>query len=462
MEIHSWKAKEGIYPESMKVCIIGGGLCGMSAALALRGYGIEVVLLEASNYERPRAGEHLIAKALDALTRLGVPARIWQANAVDCYEVQCAWGSEAYYTKNSIFNAQGSGVLLTRPGFDNALARFVAESGVDFRRLCRVSSLEKEADGWSIKYSTQTGMNELSADFIVDASGRNTKFSSSFDATRLKYDKLVAISLSISPEKIKHAKVDGGVPIGSIKVEAGAYGWCYIAGLKDGARVVTLMTDSHIVKKYGTPLKAFKQLLALTRNAAQLLNKVQDIKQVSICSSQTQILSCVAGDNWAAIGDAAWSADPLSSQGMYKAITSGINVADVLSECRQEQIFPAPQYSADIRAQFYKYFLDRSKYYRQERRWENENFWKIRHRKNWLELPVKLHPAEKIKADIEPDESTVQYIREIVPAVNVSVLLNIMTEVERAAEAVEIYKKNTDCFATDKEIVLAVQILMGL
>lgn len=441
----------------MKVCVIGGGLAGMSTALAVKNYGIEVTLLEASSYDRPCAGEHLVSQGINALASLGSPATIWESNSVNCHEVQSAWGSGDFYTKDAMLNPYGGGVLLTRPSFDADLSQFVRRSGIDLRTGSRGYYLERRLNQWLIKYKTKLGSNELTADFIVDASGRNTKYALSLGAIKRKYDNLVAITALIAPEKFKH-----GMPAGTIKIEAAFYGWCYSAVLKDRTMVVSLMTDSNIAAKYGSTAKAFRRLFPSTTVGSCIVNTGGKLETIATCSAQTQILNKVAGDGWLAVGDAAWSADPLSSSGMFKAIRSGINAAKTINDCHFKKISALERYEHEVRTEFYKYLAERSKYYRMEVRWRSEDFWKKRHQLNWLESPVKVHPMHRIAFDPDVSPKKRQRICEVVPSIDLDFLIKVLSKSKTACEAVEAYKKSTVDAIADKEIVVAVQELLEL
>ena len=439
----------------MKVCVIGGGLAGMSTALAVKRYGIEVTLLEASGYDRLCAGEHLVSQGINALASLGSPAAIWESNSVICHEVQSAWGSGDFYTKDSILNPYGGGVLLTRPSFDADLSQYVRKSGIDLRTDSRGCYLQRRLNHWLIKYKTRLGSNELIADFVVDATGRNTKFALSLGAIKLKYDNLIAVTAFIAPREFKH-----GMPAGTIKIEAASCGWCYSAILKDRTMVVSLMTDNNIAAGYGTPEKAFRHLIPSTNVGSNIIKNGGDFETITACSAQTQILNKVVGDGWLSVGDAAWSADPLSSSGMFKAIRSGINAAKTINDYHLKKVSVLERYAHEVRTEFYKYLAERARYYRMEVRWRNEDFWKKRHQLNWLESPVKIHPMYRIEFDPDVNPKKKHYIRNVVPSIDLDLLINVLSKSNTACEAVEVYKKSAAGSITDKEIIVAVQELL--
>jgi len=90
-------------------------------------------------------------------------------------------------------------------------------------------------------------------------------------------------------------------------------------------------------------------------------------------------LAPLAGENWLAVGDAAAAYDPLSSQGIYKALEYGLRAGDAIGDHRAGRNTALQDYVEGIRREFDDYLLIRSKYYGRERRWPNSIFWQRRH-----------------------------------------------------------------------------------
>ena len=110
---------------------------------------------------------------------------------------------------------------------------------------------------------------------------------------------------------------------------------------------------------------------------------------LSVFSSR---LSSFGGTNWMAIGDAAMSLDPLSSQGICKALDSGINAAEVIHD-KFISNRPIPETFYSKKAEdFDKYLSSRTFYYRKEKRWCKSLFWQRRHVDMNVEVRRKLIP----------------------------------------------------------------------
>lgn len=79
-----------------------------------------------------------------------------------------------------------------------------------------------------------------------------------------------------------------------------------------------------------------------------------------------------------------------------------------------------------------------------------------------MESPVKVHPTHQIEFDPGVNIKKKQYIRNIVPSIDLDFLINVLSNSKTACEAVEVYKKSAAGSITDKEIIVAVQELLEL
>ncbi len=86
-------------------------------------------------------------------------------------------------------------------------------------------------------------------------------------------------------------------------------------------------------------------------------------------------LERVTGANWLAVGDAAMAVDPLSAQGIYRALESGIEAAGVIASPQAEKEQATRDYEVRLQRTFRRYLRTRAEYYRREMRWPQSEFW---------------------------------------------------------------------------------------
>jgi flavin-dependent dehydrogenase len=86
----------------------------------------------------------------------------------------------------------------------------------------------------------------------------------------------------------------------------------------------------------------------------------------------------VTGAAWLAVGDAACALDPLSAQGVYHALDSGLRAAQAIEGFFAGDHLALPNYAAAIEQGFDGYLRERARSYRREARWPEACFWRRR------------------------------------------------------------------------------------
>jgi flavin-dependent dehydrogenase len=216
---------------------------------------------------------------------------------------------------------------------------------------------------------------ELSARFIVDATGGTAALARRFGAQFIETDSLVGIAGFF--EAVDGSEGDDPRTL----VEAFEDGWWYTAKLPDGRRLTACMTDADLArsKRLHEAKEWCAKLAALPKLGSQLpLPGLQG--SIVVRSASSRLLEPVAGEHWLAAGDAASRFDPLSSQGIVKALRSGVfasyAIGDLLTKDDDSGLRRYRRYVTD---EFKSYCEVRRKYYREEQRWPASEFWRRRH-----------------------------------------------------------------------------------
>ena len=437
----------------MRLCVIGGGLAGLSCAATARRLGMEVVLLEASDFNGQRAGEHLAPEAVDLLSTLGFAPKLYDQIATPCNEITSYWGSDEPQFRDSLQYPRGLGLLLERPAFDGLFADFVRNSGVRVVTDARATRLEPVNASWTVHFHHDGAQEYENVDFLVDASGRNSRFASTLGARKIKYDKLIALNLSVPLMAAQDSLWEG-----RIVVEPHAQGWIYVAGLSINEGIVSAITDSEKVSRGNTAKKVFRAHLSKTRIGRTLKDDVEtSIGDLTTCSCQSQVCSNLYGDNWLLVGDAAWSADPLSAQGMLKAIRDGVDAANIIGAFLVGDKGALASYQSRIREDFRTYLADRSKYYRREQRWFEHEFWRRRHNHRLPQMEITLDPNHLLNFSSYDLNPALDRVSVEVPKINCSLLAEVMRTPARAFDMVTRYQQMATTKVSDHEAILTLQ-----
>jgi flavin-dependent dehydrogenase len=156
-------------------------------------------------------------------------------------------------------------------------------------------------------------------------------------------------------------------------------GWWYSSKLPDGNRVISFHGITDDIAKLTKSIPLFideankSQVVPFTISATQILEGVVARNASSSKSSE------VIGDNWLAVGDAALSFDPLSSQGIFFALYSGVRAAETIAS-----ILNSPEhtsnFTSDYRLKVQNVFEAnqnaRKYHYTSERRFMHHPYWK--------------------------------------------------------------------------------------
>ena len=365
--------------QPVDVVIVGGGPAGAAIAIALvRGLhaSLSVTVLERSGYEHPRIGETLPPEARVPLASLGLWNRFLEQRHAPASGTLSVWGQDQIAENHFICNPHGNGWHLDRQRFDAMLASAAEEAGATLHRGARMTACKAGASGdWTIEYVCGERPGQLRARFLVDATGRACTVARRQGAIRRRCDRLtgvVGFFEAFEPDSDYRTLV-----------EATAEGWWYSARLPGARMAVAFMTDADLLPPHQPQLRAYwlgqLQATVQTRARAAGLSLEHPMQPLRWVAAGSEILQCSSGARWLATGDAALSFDPLSAQGIYQALRSGVLAAETIEAALRGENGAAAEWSIRNRHSFEGYLRTRQAYYRLERRWPDSAFWHRRH-----------------------------------------------------------------------------------
>ncbi|MBI3058306.1 MAG: NAD(P)/FAD-dependent oxidoreductase [Deltaproteobacteria bacterium] len=297
--------------ERFDVAIVGAGPAGSSAAISLARKGYSVILLERAIFPREKlCGDFLNPANWPLLERLGVVDEILslEHEKVTAFRISTFSGAEAAISFPSRNGRTLFGLGLRRSSLDHLLLR---------------SSLAKEAGGWSLSLGDQSKGKRVSSSFLIGADGRN-----SWVAHRLglalpgKADKYVAFQT--------HLRGARGVK-GNVQIHCFPGGYAGLVGLGgESANLCFVVENSNTTKK-GISLEAllenhlYKNIsLRESLKGSEIVGKVRSTYPVHLPPRRSY------GDGYLLVGDAARVTEPVTGEGVYFALRSGILAAEVM------------------------------------------------------------------------------------------------------------------------------------
>jgi flavin-dependent dehydrogenase len=164
-------------------------------------------------------------------------------------------------------------------------------------------------------------------------------------------------------------------------VEAIDDGWWYSAVLPELRVVLAFMTDADLYKKASKALPYYWQMqLRKTNHTRSRICHCGHTPDLVVVAANSSRLNRSVGNNWLAVGDAAFAFDPLSAQGVHKAIESGLRAAQSINDLWSGHDSALQNYTREVDHRFDTYLHLRQAYYASEKRWPDSTFWQRRHR----------------------------------------------------------------------------------
>jgi len=357
------------------VAIVGGGPAGCATALALARHGVgQVLLIEASDYQTVRIGESIPPTTARLMDRLGVWSAFVAERHQQCLGSCSAWGADTLGYNDYLLSPLGPGWHLDRARFDAWLAGEAAARGTQMWLRTRLATCAPGLDGIRLGVVREDGARQsVDARFVVDATGVRSALARRLGARRRVLDDLLCvIQFFALPAAAEMSRLT--------MLEATADGWWYAAKLPNRRVAVAVAADSDFIKQAGLRARGrFLAALAATRHVAAEVSHCEAAADAPIaCAAPSFILAPTAGDRWLAVGDAACAYDPISSQGIHKALTDGLAAADAIAAVLRASPTALADYRAHQAARFARYCTTRSHFYGLEQRWPASPFWRHR------------------------------------------------------------------------------------
>jgi flavin-dependent dehydrogenase len=349
------------------VLVVGGGPAGSAAALTLRRHGLQITMLEASNYEHWRAGETLLPRVREPLSALAAQDVLAELS-LPSYGNRSAWGATELVSQSFFGNVGAHGYHVDRRRFDAALAERCEAAGVVVKRSARVRSVRALQSG---RYEVTDALaGRVSCSAIIDASGKAATIATRLGSRRERLDKLIALVAQFPIDE----------PHCYTLVEASADGWWYSAPVPGHRLVVAQLTDPDLQPE---PKTGFMARLHATLHTRQRLSNALAtplaLRSVAACSQRLRPPPSVDGPRrWLAVGDAALCADPLSGTGVQRALESGCAGALALLKSRTGDPDALVRYEAALDRQYAHYLQQRQDFYAAEARFPGHVFWQRR------------------------------------------------------------------------------------
>ncbi|MEP6547070.1 MAG: NAD(P)/FAD-dependent oxidoreductase [Gammaproteobacteria bacterium] len=335
---------------SCDVLVIGGGPGGSTAASLLAQKGYRVVLLEKAHHPRFHIGESLLPANLPILEQLGVAASV-RAIGMEKWGAEFVSPGDGRRQEFSFAQAWDKSMPLAyhvrRSEFDEILVRRAAQLGAQVIEGCRVREVDsldamrcarngtpKPGDAVRrvrVCAEHDDGRNETwTADYVIDASGRDTFLGNRLQAKRRNKKHSSAALYA----HFAGAQRDCGKREGNVTIYWFDHGWFWFIPLADGATSIGAVVWPYYMKRRSTSVQDFfLATVALCPPLAERLRHATLISEVEATGNYSYVCSHSHGANYLLVGDAYGFVDPVFSSGVMLAMNSAVAAADAIHAC---------------------------------------------------------------------------------------------------------------------------------
>lgn len=312
------------------VAIVGGGPAGASAAIRIASAGLKVAVIEKDTFPRAKlCGEFISPECLEHFEELGVNAEMRTLGAVPIRRtVFYSRSGRGVEFPNSWLHSANDAVGLSRAAMDHELLLRAARCGAEI--LCGWSARHLVVNGdvlTGLTVRDPTGEeHSIAADYVIDASGRGSKFAQSAETARRRdprRPRQVAFKAHLTGAKIDNDTCE-------IYAYKAGYGGC--SPIEDDSFNLCFIVDaSSIARARNDPAEIMDRIVAENQRARRVLSGAT----VSSSWLSVPIRGFGRSDGPSvggllSAGDAAAFIDPFTGSGILMALESSRLLSEIL------------------------------------------------------------------------------------------------------------------------------------
>ncbi|MCW5669124.1 MAG: tryptophan 7-halogenase [Hydrogenophaga sp.] len=352
--------------EHCDVVVVGGGPAGSTIATLLAREGRKVVLLEKEHHPRFHIGESLLPGNVALFDQLGVRDQI-EKIGMPKYGIEfvppdldyCSYADFAEGWDPSMASAW----QVRRSEMDELLFRHAARVGAQALEGAKVTEVAFDDEGAAVAAVLEGGeTRRWRTRFVVDATGRDTLLANKFRCKQKNKDhNSTALFGHFRGARRLQGKREGNISICWFE-----HGWFWFIPLADGTTSVGAVCWAYYLKARDKPLKDyFFDTIAL---CPELHDRLKDATlvddQVHATGNFSYASTHATGERYLMVGDAFTFIDPMFSSGVFLAMQSGFDGAQLVATALDEpQRLPAARAAYEKRVRVgprdYSWFIYR-------------------------------------------------------------------------------------------------------
>ena len=313
--------------ERFDVAVIGAGPAGSAAAIYLARDGYSVVLVDKALFPREKlCGDFLNPINWPLFEQLGVADKLLslEHEKVTSFRISTASGEEAAVGFPFQNGRRLFGLGLRRFYLDDLLLRVAEKEGVAVRQGCKAGGFVKEKEGWSIILDDHSIGERLRSVFLIGADGRNSLVVQRLGLARKSESAGNHLAFQ------SHLRGVNGVQ-GDVQIHSFPGGYAGLVGLGGGTVNLCFTVERSKARGEVSLGALFENCLYKNSYLRELLRDGEIVGHVRsafpVCFSPRRSY----GEGFLLVGDAARVSEPITGEGVYFALKSGMLAAEAVN-----------------------------------------------------------------------------------------------------------------------------------
>lgn len=325
--------------EEFDVVVAGGGPAGSTLATFVAMQGHRVLLLEKEVFPRYQIGESLLPSTIHGVCRLlGVADELAEAGFPVKRGGTFRWGARpepwtfSFSVSPRITGPSSFAYQVERARFDQILLNNAKRKGVVVREESTVTGVLEEGERVTgLRYTDSSGAeHEVSATFVVDASGNKSKLYSTVGGTRNYSEFFRSLALFGYFEGGKRLPAPYSGNILSVAFDSGWFWYIPLSDTLTSVGAVVRREDADKIQ--GDREKAYNALIAECPLISEYLADAQRVTtgkygELRVRKDYSYHQTTFWRPGMILVGDAACFVDPVFSSGVHLATYSGLLAA---------------------------------------------------------------------------------------------------------------------------------------
>jgi menaquinone-9 beta-reductase len=312
--------------------VVGAGPAGSSSAIVLARLGYKVALIDKSRFPREKlCGDFINPINHPIFQALGVEKQLLACDheKVVGFRITSTSGAAAQVALSSVAGADRCGFGMRRADFDNVLLQRAKSHGVAVREECRVKEVQRNHKKWRIEIEDITGMDQIHAGVLIGADGRN-----SWVAHRLGMaGSTTAAGRSIGFQL--RLRYDRGLK-GNIEIHLFPGGYAGVVALGGGLINLGFAVDRHCWSRAPSMTGLLESRLSKNPHLKMILERSEIAGKIRSAYPVYFPRRRCFGDAVLLAGDAAQVTEPVTGEGVYFAMKTGLLAAEAVDgACRR-------------------------------------------------------------------------------------------------------------------------------